>query len=155
MLAVIAAFLVSWLQARSAVKVRRLDTLEQLDALTKVVEIARDRVRELYAQLLMAPVNHGIKFANIPLLQKVETAFEAVNALSIGMAPSAKSVGALLDAKTAIRHADGIVPNLNTESGRAGQFFDTHDAELKSIADLLAEAEVVMREEWHRLSQAV
>lgn len=152
MLAVAAAFLVSWLQGRSAERSRRRDMLDQLDALAKTVEIAKDRASELQTQLMKAPATNGIKFADIPQIEKVDVAFAAVNGLSINSAPSAKSVGALVDAKTAIRHAVAIIPAQDSMLGRSGQFFETHQDELKRVVGLLTGAEAQIRSELSRLA---
>lgn len=117
----------NWLQARAHARSQRNEMLERLDALAKVVELAKQRAADLHYQLLMAPAREGIKIAQIPQLEKIDVAFAAVEGLSVNSAPSAKSVGALIDAKTAIAHCVSTLPAAsNGFFIRSGKFMAQH-----------------------------
>jgi len=153
MLAVVAAFVVSSRQSQHAAKLRRMDSLERLGALGRLVQLARFRVEDYLDAVMGTAAIGGLKFPNIEIVQSVDVAFEALASASIEDAPSADALEALLDAKTAARHARAFIPDL--ASNPAGRFMAEHETGLRVIATRLSDAEEGLREEYERMAESI
>lgn len=151
-LAVIAAFIVSSLQARHSEKLRRSDTLEKLDGLAKLVEVAQMKVETVLIDADRQANLNGMKILRPEMLQGVAVVFNALRSVPIEIAPSAVSVQALLDAKTALVHAQGFVPDL--EKDRSATFHVRHVEPLRDTGKRLTAAADALRQEHTRLAKS-
>lgn len=152
MLAVIAAFAVSSLQARHSERLRRFDSLERLDGLAKLVEAAQHQVEAVIADANSKMNFDGMKVLTVEKLQAASVVFDALRAVPIESAPSAVAVTALLDAKTALVHAKGFIPDLTVD--QAARFYVKHVDPLCAVGERLKIAASDLRNEHTRLAKA-
>lgn len=152
-LAVVAAFSVSSLQARHSARLRRLDGLERLDGLAKLVELTRTAVESVIDDAEKKSSQNGLKVLSVENTQAAAVVFGALKSVSIEDAPSAASVQALIEAKTALVQAQSFVPDLEVD--RAARFYVMHVDPLKQTAESLKSAEDALRLEHRRLAAAI
>lgn len=148
MLAVAAAFLVTWLQSRHSSKLRRLDSLERLDGLAKLVEIASLRIQQIEND---AVTNGSYVVVPGEVVQAVAAVLDALDEVSISDTPSALTVHALMEAKTAARRARNFVMGGNAGQGTRFYFKDIQP--IREIVDALCNAEANLHSEHRRLSR--
>ena len=146
LLAVAAAFLVSCLQSRHASKLRRLDSLERLDGLTKLVELARSRINGITED---AARNGDFVSVRGAVIQEAGVVLDALEEVSFDDASSALTVQAMVEAKTTARKARAFVPN--GDDGQAVKFYFKNIDPLRKLANELSEAESNLRDEYRRL----
>lgn len=151
MLAVVAAFAVSSLQARHSERLRRYESLEKLDGLAKLVEATQVQVAIVLDDASHQKNFKGMMILTAEKLQAVGVVFDALDSVPIEIAPSAASVQALLDAKTALVHAKAFVPDLAVDP--AARFYLDHVDPLRKAAERLKAAGDALRREYTRLSK--
>lgn len=152
MLAVVAAFAVSSLQARHSERLRRIDSLEKLDGLAKLVEATHAQVEIVLDDVSKKKNFNGLFVLTAEKLQAVGVVFDALASVPIEIAPSAASVQGLLDAKTALVHAKVFVPDLTVDP--SARFYLDHVEPLRKTGDRLKAAADALRREHKRLSEA-
>ncbi|WP_321799780.1 hypothetical protein [Burkholderia sp. BCC1988] len=100
--AVGAAFLVSELQARSALQLRRTERADKVRSTAAILALAHEAVRLMVSDLQMKPMNAAAIVADARLRADARTACNAVLAIALDSMPTADAVRAVAAAQASI-----------------------------------------------------
>jgi len=136
--AIVAAFLVTYLQGRAAFKLRRQDQASAVRSSRAIIRCAHLALEKMDVDLRQKPMNQAAVFVDSRLRADSQHACDTVLSINLGTLPSEQSVMKVVDAQAAVKRNYVFI-----QPSRA-QFFQadfgpvkTFIAELREVCDAL------------------
>lgn len=130
LLAIVAAFLVTSMQARATRRQRKREDVERLEAITEILNIAVSRAIETRRAFDKAEIRNGTPVARPMDTRDMEAIMHSFKEIRIDQLPSGPAVNAIAAAQAAIRGAFSHIPRAFTE---------IHERHLAGIDDFVGE----------------
>ncbi|WP_153135137.1 hypothetical protein [Paraburkholderia agricolaris] len=114
-LAIGAAIWIASRQSAAAQESRRMELVDRLEAVEKMLTTCRDRTNDLYQELVVLPAKEGRKYPTLVSVNALRVSLQVVTAIAPVQAPTAMAVEALIVAQTAIANGMGVIPSRTRE----------------------------------------